>query len=341
MGSDDSQLIVDQYGAFLGKHSERLRVSVKGNVVEERPLFGLDHILVSSSGVSISSDLIEACAEQGIPISFVSWTGRPYARLMAPGLVGTVKTRREQLMAYIDGRGVVMAKAFCGGKVRNQSVLLKYMAKYRKGVDPDLFERVRQAAGELEEFARRIQQVSGPDVDGVRQELLTLEAHAAKAYWEAARDLLIAEVEWSGRETRGAQDLVNSALNYGYGILYCQVERAVVLAGLDPYAGFLHADRAGKPSLVLDLVEEFRQMAVDKAVFGLLNKGVVLGMEGDRLVEGARRLIAERVNERLEADELYEGRKCKLRTVIQSQARHVATYLRGEGKEYRGWVGRW
>src|SRR5438477_161295 len=77
-----------------------------------------------------------------------------------------------------------------------------------------------------------------------------------------------------GRETRGAVDPLNSALNYGYGVLYAQVEQALILAGLDPYAGFLHADRPGKPSLVLDLIEEVRQTVVDRTVIGLVNRGM-------------------------------------------------------------------
>ena len=341
METSDSQVIIDRFGAFVGKHSERLRVSVKGEVVEERPFHGLDHILIASAGVSFSSDLVQECAERGIPISFISRVGRPYAKLMAPGLVGTVKTRREQLLAYLDERGVSLAKAFAGGKVKNQALLLKYMAKYRKETAPEIFEKVRTAAEVLEDFVRRIQQVQADSVEEARQEILTLEGHAAKTYWEASGDLIIPETDWEGRETRGAQDLVNSALNYGYGILYCQTERAIVLAGLDPYAGFLHADRAGKPSLVLDLVEEFRQMAVDKAIFSLLNRGVKLEQEDDRLTEESRRTIAGKINERLDSDEPYEGKRHKLRTIIQMQARHVATFVRGEGGQYQPWVGRW
>lgn len=334
-------LIVDQFGSFLGKHSERLRVSLKGEIVEERPFHGLEHLLITGGGVSLSSDLIRECAQRGIPISFLSRSGKPYAKLISADMVGTVRTRREQLMAYLDGRGVHLGKAFVVGKLKNQAVLLKYMAKYRKATDPELFERVREAAFQIEDSVRAIGELSGESIDGLRQAIMTIEAGAAKVYWEAAQALIIPPVGWEGRETRGAQDLVNSALNYGYGVLYTQVERAVVLAGLDPYAGFLHVDRAGKPSLVLDLVEEFRQMVVDRAIFALLNKGVPLTVEGGKLKDDSRRHIAERVNERLDGEELYEGKKHKLRTIIQSQARHVATFVRGEGKAYKPFVGRW
>jgi CRISPR-associated protein Cas1 len=335
------QLVVDKFGAFLGKHSERLRVSLKGEIVEERPFYELDHLLIASAGVSLSSDLVRECAERGIPISFLTPSGKPYARLMAPGLVGTVRTRREQLLAYTDRRGVALARAFAWGKVQNQANLLKYMAKYRKSTNPSLFQQVRQTVEGLEEIAAHILRVEGKDAEGVRQELLTLEGHAAQAYWEAAGELLIPEIGFEGRHTRGARDIVNAALNYGYGILYCQVERAVHLAGLDPYAGFLHADRSGKPSLVLDLIEEFRQMCVDKAVFALFNKGTRLKLEEGRLDEPSRRLLAEKVRERLEGEESYRGKKHKLRTVIQAQARHLAAFLRSEVPSYKPFVGRW
>lgn len=341
MVPDSRQLIIDEYGAFLGKHSERMKVYLKGKVKDEKPFAEFEHLIIASGGVTLSSDLIEGCAERGIPISFISWNGRPYARLMSPTVVGTIKTRREQLMAYTDRRGVTLAKAFSGGKVANQAILLKYMAKYRRETEPRLFEKIREVASLLDGYAERIMAVKAPDIEMAREDILTLEGHAAKAYWEAASELLIPDIDWHGRETRGAQDLVNSALNYGYGILYCQAERAVVMAGLDPYAGFLHADRSGKPSLVLDIVEEFRQMAVDKAIFGMLNKGVRLEVEGDKLTGESRRTIARKVNERMDSDEPYEGKKHKLRTILQSQARHVATFVRGEKPQYKPFVGRW
>lgn len=341
METASRQLIIDKYGVFLGKHSERLRVYLKGDMIEEKPFTAFEHLIVAAGGVTLSSDLIESCAGHGIPISFISWSGKPYAKLMSTSVVGTVKTRREQLMAYLDSRGVALAKAFTSGKVANQAVLLKYMAKYRRETAPELYEKVRASAATLEDYVGRIAALKAPDIDTAREDILTLEGHAAKVYWEAAGDLIIPEIEWKSRETRGAQDLINSALNYGYGILYCQAERAIVLAGLDPYAGFLHADRSGKPSLVLDIVEEFRQMAVDKAIFGLLNKGIKLELEADRLTEKSRRTIAQKVNERMDSGEPYEGKKHKLRTILQSQARHIAVFVRGESHQYKPFIGRW
>src|SRR5207248_5647050 len=140
----------------------------------------------------------------------------------------------------------------------------------------------------------------GASADTIRQEAMNLEARGARHYWDATRALVRSDLDWASRQTRGAQDLVNQCLNYGYGILYAQVERAILLAGLDPYAGYLHEDRPGKPSLVLDLIEEFRSYAVDRCVFALLNQRVPLAQDDHgRLDDATRSMLAKRVNERL------------------------------------------
>src|SRR5437763_16373233 len=108
--------LVEQPGAYVGRRSERIRVSIKGETLDERPLYGLEGVVIASGGVSLSSDLVRECAERGIPIHFLSRSGTPYARLIAPGLTGTVRTRREQLLASGDRRGVLLAKAFGTGK---------------------------------------------------------------------------------------------------------------------------------------------------------------------------------------------------------------------------------
>jgi len=109
-----------------------------------------------------------------------------------------------------------------------------------------------------------------------------------------------------------------------------------VLAGLDPYAGFIHADRPGKPSLTLDLIEEFRQPVVDRTVLGLMNKGFEFKQGEDSLLaEDTRRTLADKVLERLEeSTERYEGKKQAMRVIIQQQARHLATFLRGDRAGY-------
>jgi CRISPR-associated protein Cas1 len=370
------EIIVTDFGVSLGKKSERVVVKRNGSVVEEHPLFEVSHIIVGSNGVSVSSDLVRECAAAGVPISFVSGSGKPLARLSSPEMVGSVETRRQQMMAFNDGRGVRFALAIARAKIANQAVILKYFGKSRKTAQPSAYERLREAVRRIERTVAELDALDGgreagggesgsrpdgtldgkfdgkPDgetgevtaeecIDDLRLAILSVEGRAGRIYWEAMREILPAELGFTGREHQGARDLTNSLLNYGYGILYSQVWGAATLAGLDPFAGFLHVDRPGKPSLVLDLVEEFRQMVVDRTVFGLLTKGVTYKQtEEGMLADEARREFARRILDRLDAPVRYEGKRERLRAVIQRQARHLACFFRNE-RDYAGFVGTW
>lgn len=337
----DRVLIVDERGAFLGKTSERLRVSIKGQTIRETPLFDLEHVLLTGGGVSISTDAIAACAELGIPVDILNGRGEPRACLIASALGATVQTRREQMRAFDDHRGGMLACAFATAKLINQARLLRYMAKYRKQSNPSLFSSATLAAGAVEAEMRFIGGLRAGTVDELRQQVLTHEGRGAARYWEAAQELLPGDLAWEGRETRGAQDPVNSALNYGYGILYSMVQRAIVVAGLDPYAGFLHTDRPGKPSLVLDLIEEFRQPVVDRCIFALCNQGTTLDMSDEGLLTlETRREIVRRIEARLETPDRYDGKHYSLRAILQMQARRLASFLRGDAAAYAGFTGR-
>ncbi len=336
------QLVISEYGAFLGKHHGRLRVSRDGTVLAEAPLLHLETVLVLGTGVSLSADAVEACCTAGIPIYFLDPGGRPYAALYSAGLTGTVLTRREQLLAYRDRRGVELAVAFARGKITNQANFLRYAAKYREEAAPEVARRLKQAAERVQETVEDLRRLRGDTVEDIREGILAIEGRAAQRYWEALGAVIPESYGWPGRVTRGAQDPVNAALNYGYGILYGQVERALVLAGLDPYGGFIHADRPGKPSLVFDLIEEFRTVVVDRTVVGMTTKGMKLEMdEAGRLTEEARRLVAEKVLERLDAAERYEKKRQPLRVILQSQARHIATFVRGDRAAYEPFIARW
>jgi CRISPR-associated protein Cas1 len=341
-------LVVDEYGAFIGKHSGRLQVRRAGEgtpaerLVEEAPLLHLESVLISGAGISLSSDMVAACTKEGIPIHFIDGRGHPYAALYAAGLTGTVLTRREQLLAYNDERGMHLALAFARGKVANQAGFLCYASKYRQESDPDLYRELRLCAGETRDHLNELDQLKGAAVEDVRSQILSAEGRAASKYWEAVKHLLPARYGWPGRKGRGARDPVNAALNYGYGILYGQVERALVLAGLDPYGGFIHADRPGKPSLVFDLIEEFRQVVVDRTVIGMANKGVALNLDDKGLLEKkTRRVLADKVLARLEAAERHERKRRPVRAIIQSQARHIATYVRGDRQSYEPFLASW
>lgn len=335
-------LIVQEFGAFIAKHQGRLRVLKERERLQEVPLLHLTQVIISGKGVSISSDAIRACSDEGIPIHFVSGSGTPYSSLYSAGLTGTVLTRRAQLRAYDTAAGLTLARAFTSGKLQSQANLLRYVAKNRKETDPAAYATLTTVAAEVVDSLQAVQSRPAATVDDLRQPLLGIEGAYAARYWGALTLLVPARLAWPGRRTRNAADPFNQALNYGYGILYKQVEYALVLAGLDPYAGLLHADRPGKPSLVLDLIEEFRQPVVDRTLLGQVTRGWQIDHDDEgRLDAPTRQRIVERILERLEGTEPYEGKRQPLRHILQCQARHIATFVRGDRPAYEPFVMAW
>lgn len=140
------ELIVETHGVLVSKHQGRLRVMREKEKLQEVPLVMLEQVLITSSGVAVTSDVVRACSENGIPIHFVSGDGRSYGTLYSSGLTGTIQTRRAQLEAYADERGATLAHAFVRGKLENQINLLRAMAKNRRENDLDCFEEIQHSA---------------------------------------------------------------------------------------------------------------------------------------------------------------------------------------------------
>lgn len=336
-------LIVAERGSFISKHQGRLRVEKGKQRLDEVPLMHLKQVLVVSNGVGLSSDVVRVCCEEGIPIHFLNGRdGDDYGTLFASGLTGMALTKRAQLRAYEDERGLILARSFATGKIQSQSNMLRYAAKYRKEADPPLYQALMQAATEVLDVLPSIARLAGVMAEPTRAALMGAEGQAAARYWQAVAAIIPAGLGWPGRATHGARDPFNQALNYGYAVLRSQVRQALLLAGLEPNAGFLHADRPGKPSLTLDLIEEYRQAVVDRTLIGQVNRGFVVEQQHDGWLDPpTRKRIAEKVLERMESSEPYEGKRQPLRHILQCQARHIATYVRGERPEYTPFVLGW
>src|SRR5689334_20724222 len=198
------ELIVEGRGTFLGKHQGRLRVTREQKTVTEVPLIHLERVLVIDSGVAVSSDVIRVCSEEGIPIHFLGSHGNAIASLYSAGLTGTVLTRRSQLLAYENASGVALAKAFIAGKLENSANLLRYMAKYRKETEPTLHEEMMLVAIEMRDYLHELEQTRADRVEDIREQLMSIEGRAAQKYWATIGRIIPSELNWPGRETRGA-----------------------------------------------------------------------------------------------------------------------------------------
>lgn len=333
---------VDGYGFRLSKKSERMVVKkADGKAVWQFPLDSLSDVFALQNGSFVSTDLIGELAERGVALHVMNHIGRPVAQLQSPALIATIETRRAQIQAETTPLGRQLAVAFAASKVLNQSRLLRYCWKYLNQTDPDRAEHIKKATFDLLRIRRQMLQLTRQEPAEFRETLMGFEGSAANRYWEAVGRIIRDHAEFPGRHHRGASDPVNCMLNYGYGILYAQVWSAVLRAGLEPFAGFLHTDRPGKPSLVLDLTEEFRAPVVDRTVIAAVNLGQIAEIKDGRMTQESRTALADKILKRLESRETVEGKEFQIRSVIQMQARRVAAFLRGKSNRYRAFRFRW
>ena len=163
-----------------------------------------------------------------------------------------------------------------------------------------------------------------------------LEGSAGRTYFEALSFVIPDRFKFEGRSRQPARDEFNCLLNYGYGILYSLVERACIIAGLDPYVGFIHTDNYNKKSLVFDLIEPCRILAertavnlfskrqVKKEHFDTVKNGMTLNKEGKAVLISA-------FNERLDQKVRYRGRNISNRDIIQLDCHRLAQTLIGKG----------
>ncbi|AFA39128.1 CRISPR-associated endonuclease Cas1 [Pyrobaculum oguniense TE7] len=293
------EVVVKDWGVSLGYSRGALLIKKRGGA-ERIPLFQVDRIWILTGGVAISSRLVRALSRHFIDVVFFDAKGNPVARIFPPEANGTVTHRRAQYEAYLTGRGFELAKLVTYGKVVNQARALRRLGQWKR----ERYSALAEAASKIAELAGRIP--SCADVQCV----MGLEGAAASIYWDAVSKA----TGLPSRDPDGG-DPFNLALNYGYGVLKYAVWRQVVVHGLDPYAGYIHADKSGRPSLVLDLMEEFRPH-VDLMIIKL--RPGEDWLEGGVLKREARAAVVEKWAE------------AKLEPLIAQQVGRAVAHLHGK-----------
>lgn len=280
-------------------------------------------------------------AARGINIVLAGSDGRPLVRI-GPAQAAEHQLSLAQSSLAASPGGLELARTIVAGKIRNQANLLRYYLKYpERRSDGDFLGVATQAVKEMERVRDSVlcrEFSSGHDLE--RNRLFAAEGQAAASYWRAVRMLLWWKPGFEGRVRRGASDLVNSLLNYGYGILYSRCLNVLLRTGLNIYIGFLHKPQPGKAGLLYDFVEEFRAAAVDRTVFGLLNLAVAVKMEDDGLSTEGRHELARKVIHRLQAKTRYHGESLPLEEVMGHQARLLVQHMEGKAR-YETFVLSW
>ena len=328
-------LFVTTQGAYLNKEGETVVVNVDKEVRLRVPIHTLGGI-VCFGVVSLSPFLMGFCAENGVGLSFLTENGRFLARVQGP-VAGNVLLRREQYRKADDAWcSAELARMVLIGKIANSRTVVQRAMRDHSEKDHMDMSRMSEAVQRLSAYLNLIEKDN--QLDMVRG----FEGDAAHTYFGVFDQLIVAQKEdfpFGERNRRPPLDNVNCLLSFIYTLLVHDIRSALEGVGLDPAVGFLHRDRPGRPSLALDIMEEFRPFIADRLVLSLINLKQVQAKGFNHMDTGAvlmndqtRKTVLVAYQERKKEEIVHPfiGEKVSIGILFHIQAMLLARYLRGD-----------
>lgn len=323
-------MYVTTQGAYVQWDRGRVVVRRDGEVLSSARMIDVSQLCVYGN-VQVSTQLLRQLLAREIPVCFFSYGG--WFAGLAEGLPGrNVELRRRQVVVAGQG-GLAIARRVVAGKILNCRTLLRRNAR----------ERPQRVIDSLKELADR-----AAEADSIGS-LLGIEGAAARLYFSAFPAMLRADrslpgqpFSFEGRNRRPPLDPVNCLLSYVYALLVKDLTTTTYAVGFDPYLGFYHRPRFGRPALALDLAEEFRPLIAESVVVNLINNGevgrddFVIRAGGVALTPDGRRTVLRAYERRLAAQLQHPtfGYRASYRRTLEIQARLLGAHLLGEVPEY-------
>lgn len=335
------QLHITTYGTYLHVKDAMFDIRRRGNdgkvvSVATYSAEKVTHILLAT-GTSLSTDAVRLAMRHNVDLVFIEQQGDPIGRVWHAKLGSTTKIRKRQLEASLGADGLRWTRAWVLAKLDNQTNLVRDLKKHRAQHVAYLDDKLTR----LEALSVSISTLDAPTVGAVADTLRGLEGTAGRLYFETLSYVLPPDYRFNGRSSRPARDAFNAFLNYAYGMLYGKIEKTLIVAGLDPYVGFLHRDDYNQLSMVYDFIEPYRGWA-DEVVFRLfsakkVNKSHVGEVASNRqatatmgvsLNADGKELLVNAFNLFFDADPIrYRGRNLTRSHCIQLDAHQFANEL--------------
>jgi CRISPR-associated protein Cas1 len=339
-----STLHITRDGSVLRKVDERLKVTIEKETIIDVPLIKVDHVVVWGR-VTVTPLTVRSLLEHGIEIVYLTTYGKYIGRLQ-PEFSKNSILRKAQYKASDDkGKTEAISKALVYGKLANIRTILLRAGRSHNPEDKVDEVGSNIAGVKIEEAIERIKVTirklkDAASVDEIRGH----EGAGTAAYFGVFGELIKADgFSFDGRERRPPTDPVNALLSLGYVLLTSDMHTVCNIVGFDPYIGFLHSDKYGKPSLALDLVEEFRPVMVDSLVLSLINKKVIQIDDFEvelgkvyKLKDSAFKKFLQHYEEKKRAEikhPLFDYKATYFKS-FELQARLLGKFISGEIEEY-------
>ncbi len=330
-------LYVTSPDAYLSLDGENVVIKKEEHSSTRLPLHNLENI-VCFNYQGVSPALMGACSERDVGLCFLSPNGRFLARVSGKVRGNVLLRKRQYQVSENEAESATIAASFLLGKIYNcRKVIERALRDHAMLVDVEALTKAsafhKQVLGAIPECA-------------TTGELMAFEGSAAKIYFGVFNHLILQQREdfvFTERSRRPPLDNMNSLLSFLYAILTNETASALEAVGLDPYVGFLHQDRPGRPSLALDLMEEMRPVLADRLALSLVNrkqiagKGFVRKESGGILMDDDTRkavLGAWQERKKEEIVHPYLNERIPFGLILHVQAMLLARHLRGDLDAY-------
>jgi CRISPR-associated protein Cas1 len=327
-------LYLTQDGVFVHKDGLSVVVHQEHHKIAQFPLQGIGEIVCFGFGVNVSPGLAEHCAIEGITITYLGGNGRFLARMVGPTQGNVLLRRGQYRLADDDRRSLEVARCCVAAKIANQrNTLLRFA---RNHPDAPGCDAMHSALGGMDRARTHAGSVAS--IESLRG----IEGDAAELYFSVFDQMILvadADLRFSGRSRRPPMDRVNALLSFVYSILVLDMRSALESVGLDPFVGFLHVERPGRPSLALDLVEEYRSAFADRLVLSVVNlrqveaSGFAVQPSGEvEMTPETRKTLlgAYQKRKRETVQHPFLNEELALGLTFLAQARLLARHIRGD-----------
>jgi len=334
-------LYLNTQGVRVGKSGEVLQVRDKEQLVQEVRVGEICQVNLMGN-IQLTTQAIQTLCEAGVPVCFFSQGGWFYGITTGLNAKNVFVRQKQFRLADQEWFARALARKLVAAKIRNQRVMLQ-----RNHVEPDpaMLLRLKQMA----EHAERAESL---------EELLGIEGIAARLYFGGLPGMIKRDevggrqdqfsFDFAGRNRRPPRDPVNALLSLAYSLLVKDLTIACYAVGFDPYMGFYHQPRFGRPALALDLMEPFRPLVADSAVLTAINTRMVTPKDfmqagpAVSLTPSGRKAFYRAFELRMDTlvtHPLFEYR-VSYRRLLEIQVRLLARVLEGEIGEYPVFVTR-
>lgn len=334
-------LYITSDDAYVRKEQETFVVEVKdedGNWKKafQAPIHSIENI-VCFGFKPLTPQLMAFCAENNVGISYMTPEGKFLARVYGAQKGNVLLRKAQYTIADSEPESLKIARNIIAAKVSNYRHILQ---RHQRNHPDNLNDEIAQVIETLGSRLRNIQNVQSLDA------LRGYEGECATLYFSVLSELITSQREdfkFDKRTKRPPLDPANALLSFLYAIITNDVRSALETVGLDPQVGFLHQIRSGRPSLALDVVEEFRAYLGDRIMLNLINlkqvsiKDFEFRESGEvRISDKARKelLVAYQKRKQEEITHPFLGEKMTIGLLPHIQAQLLARYIRGDIEEY-------